>query len=239
MTKINGNIHYELSEAIRTMAELIFRQRPCATPPEQILDMILSDEDKFVLTQAKKIVGGEKATNTYAKINVGHLAPPEIQRQVGMSASLFLTFANGVEMMLPSVLPARKGRPLAEEPEIAEWLTWRLGVSTTMGAFKFLIDQAYNNDHTLEQLRYMIPGVVMLCKRREGLGKFVDRLQTAKTPTILPRLGPTERVLLGRIAELMGVAALLDMAAPLPPQWVTLSGLGSIPYAGLGTITLI
>lgn len=239
MTKINSYIKMELTEAIKSMGSLLINAEPCTVPADEILDLALSAESKFVLAKAAELVNASPKHATYIRCDLDEVLPPGVSMATNDSQSLFLQFDEPKAIMLPTTLNPPSNAALLNLPSLRAWLQWRLRIGTVFGALIAIVDQAYIRDMTLEQLRYVLPAVVMLTKRREGLNKYTDRLQEFKAPSVLPKLTPGWRAILAEVSELMGIAALLDPTAPVPKTSVTLGGDIPLNHPTMGRIRLV
>lgn len=241
MTKINRYIQNDLQEAIKSVGYLLIAAERCSAKAEDILDLAITPENKFVLAKAAEIVNAPPTAATYVGVDLNTMLPTGVTFTGNNSQALWLQFAKPQAIMLPSMLTPPSNDALLAMPALGDWLRWRLKIGVTLGAVLSIIDSAYINEMTLEQLRYLIPGIVMLTKRWAGLNKYTERLQEFKAPSTLPKLSPAWRGILVELSELLGIAALLDPNGTYPAGSVTLSvgELMRVNHPTMGRIKLV
>lgn len=240
MTKINHYTRDALIEAVTTAGNMLINAEQCTVKAETLLGLALSEEDKFVLTKAAKIVAAGDVSFVYLKVTPTDLLPAGVTFADGTVQTLGLRFTNPLRMMLPSILTPPDYDAVLAQPGLRSWFTWRLRVGTALGCLNKMIEVAYQQATTLEQLRYQVPGILMLAKRHPNLEKYVERLQEFKAPASLPRLSPEQRLILADVSELLGIAALLDPGTPpaMIPE-VTYSGGPYAQHPFMGRIRLV
>lgn len=245
MTKITYPLAAQLVAAVSALRRRTIAQQVCPITPEQLLRLSLPPDDYAVLQQALMLYSPRRYANARCALDVHQYitAPPGVVFPAVHSANVTL-IASGSES-LPILVPERiTPKPSDDDTSGAyasfvEWLQWRFDFSYKFGMLVWLIEKARDTGISLEQLRFLVPGTLMLCKVGAGdLEKYFDRLTNFRAPSTTPKVTPVIREACVFGSEALALSSLLDEHTPVYGAGVFLESITNVTRAGAGPIAI-
>ena len=212
MTKITPSTQQALKNAVDVVKARVRSNFASPFTATEFLRGVLPPEDYKVLNIANAIVNrGRKVVDGSLPLQMGD----------GLVVRVYVCCTTGLDVLLPNSVYSISPEAPQYEP-ITEWVRWHQDIVSKFTQVKSLIDHVAYSEWSLEQLRYVMPGVVMLCKNDEYLAKYVDRLQDYKPPKITPTLGPRVRAMAAIATEILSMAALASAKDPDASDFIAL-----------------
>jgi hypothetical protein len=213
MTKISRNVKQALDTATMVVRDRVRSNYASPFTATEFLRGVLPPEDFKVLNAANSIVNrGHTVRDGFMFLQLGD----------GTGAvRVHVHCAGGLEVLVPNATYSIS----TEAPHyegITGWVNWHREINTKFDRVLYLVEWAYNQYYSLEQLRYVLPGIVMLCKNDDYLTKYVDRLQDYKPPSQTPRLDPYVRQAAAAATEMLSMAALATAKDPDTGDFIAL-----------------
>jgi hypothetical protein len=212
MTKISHNVKAALDAATMVVRNRVRSNYASPFTATEFLRGVLPPEDFKVLNAANSIVNrGHTVREGFMSLQLGD----------GTTVHVSVYCAGGLEVLVPNATYSISTEAPHYE-EITGWVNWHREINIKFGRVLYLVDWAFNRDYSLEQLRYVLPGIVMLCKNDGYLTKYVDRLQDYKPPSQTPHLDPYVRQAAATATEMLSMAALATAKDPDTGDFIAL-----------------
>lgn len=220
MTKITPYIKACLDKSVDTLRERFDSLSVSPVHADQLVLLGTTEQERSLMHRAGVLHVGRPVKYTTLQMRLDLKLPTPSNPARRATVTLGMGFVKPIDWIPILNLDLPADNPVAQE--FVQWVKDKLDGATLFDAIKPVIQHFRDHALSLEQLRYYIPGTLLLCKVNPELERYVERLEQFRAPSHIPALPAHIHTHLTAAKEALAIAGILPPAGEAKSSSVTI-----------------